>query len=121
MRNSFYVPVFVIFRDLGRNLGLDMESIISSLLVGGLSLIGVIFTSTQTNKQIENKLSTAQAVTDTRLQGLATEVKRHNDFWLRVPVLESRIKALEHDLEELQRICRGNNYCSNNNSNNNPE
>lgn len=100
----------------------DMESIISSLLVGGLSLIGVIFTSTQTNKQIENKLSTAQAVTDARLENLASEVKRHNDFWMRVPVLESRIKSLEHDVDELQRICRSNNYCGAANPNgNNPD
>lgn len=78
-------------------------SIVTAFIVGGLSLIGVIFTSTQNSKQIENKLATSQAVTDTKLQSLTEEVKRHNEFWMRVPVLESRIETLEKDVLELQR------------------
>jgi len=78
-------------------------SIVTAFIVGGLSLIGVIFTSVQNNRVIENRLATSQAVTDTKLQALTEEVKRHNDFWMRVPVLETRIETVEKDVVELQK------------------
>lgn len=78
-----------------------MESIISALIAGGLALVGVIFTNSQSNKQIENRLVTGQAVTDTKIENLTEEVKRHNEFWMKVPVLENRIDALERNVKEL--------------------
>lgn len=79
-----------------------MESIISALIAGGLALIGVIFTNTQSNKAIENKLTTSQAVTDAKIESLTEEVKRHNEFWMKVPVLENRLDTLERDVKEIQ-------------------
>lgn len=80
-----------------------MEGIISALIAGGLALIGVIVTNISSNKQIENQLATAQAVTDTKITNLTEEVKRHNEFWMKVPVLESRVDKLEEDIKEIQR------------------
>lgn len=80
-----------------------MEGIISALIAGGLALIGVIVTNISSNKQIENQLATAQAVTDTKITNLTEEVKRHNEFWMKVPVLESRVDKLEEDVKEIQR------------------
>ena len=45
-----------------------MESIIGSIITGGLALVGVVFSNLSNNKKIENKLSTQQAVTDTKLE-----------------------------------------------------
>ena len=78
-----------------------MESIISALIAGGLALVGVIFTNIQSNKAIENKLATAQAVTDTKIESLTEEVKRHNEFWMKVPVLENRLDNLERGIKEM--------------------
>lgn len=80
-----------------------MEAIISSIIAGGMALIGVIFTNAQGSKQIENKLSTTQAVIDTKLQSLTEEVKRHNDYWMKIPVIEHRIEALEQKLKGERR------------------
>ena len=79
-----------------------MESIISAVVAGGLALIGVIVTNISSNKQIENQLATAQAVTDTKIMNLTEEVKRHNEFWMKVPVLENRLDKLEDEVKELQ-------------------
>lgn len=79
-----------------------MESIISALIAGGLALVGVIFTNAQSNKQIENKLVTSQAITDAKIESLTEEVKRHNEFWMKVPVLENRLDNLERDVKEMQ-------------------
>ena len=78
-----------------------MESILSSIIVGVLSLIGVVITNSSNNKELTNSLKTAQAVTDEKLDRLAQEVRRHNEFAVRVPVMETQIKNIYHELSEL--------------------
>lgn len=75
----------------------------SSIIAGGLALVGVIITNISSSKRIENQLTTSQAVTDAKLENLTQEVKRHNDFAIKVPVLEQRIKTLEEKFEELRK------------------
>ena len=65
-----------------------MESIIVALITGGLSLIGVIITSRSSGKKLQQQLEIAQAVTDTKIVELTREVRDHNNFAQRVPVLE---------------------------------
>ena len=72
-----------------------MESIIIAIITGVLSLIGVIITNTQANKKIEIQLDKQQAITDTKLEELTREVREHNDFARRIPVIENRIENLE--------------------------
>lgn len=60
----------------------------SSIAVGILTLIGVVITNNKANREIEHKLETAQAVTETRIDELTREVREHNNFARRVPVVE---------------------------------
>ena len=69
-----------------------------SVLVGGLSLIGVIVSNNKANIETQHKLETAQAVTDTKIEALTREVREHNNFAKRVPVLEEKIKSVEKAL-----------------------
>lgn len=80
-----------------------METIIGCIITGGLSLVGVVLSNLSNNKKIENTLSTQQAVTDTKLEELAREVRSHNNFAQRVPVLEEQIKVANHRIEDLER------------------
>ena len=80
-----------------------MEAIIVAVITGGLSLIGVVFSNLSSNKKIENKLSTQQAVTDTKIEELTREVRLHNNFAQRVPVIEEQIKVTNHRIEDLER------------------
>ncbi len=77
-----------------------MESIIVAIIAGGMSLIGVIITNANSNKNIENQLKTAQAVTDTKIEQLTEEVRKHNSW-------ADRITALEVKVEELKRRTDG--------------
>lgn len=79
-----------------------MINIIVALITGGLTLIGVIYTNNASNRRIENQLVTSQAVTDTKIDQLASEVKRHNDFVEKIPVLENRVTHVEHEIQELK-------------------
>lgn len=80
-----------------------MESIIASAITGALALIGVIITNLSNNKKIENKLTTQQAVTDTKIDELTREVRAHNNFAQRVPVLEEQMKVANHRIDDLER------------------
>lgn len=80
-----------------------METIIGCIITGGLSLVGVVFSNLSNNKKIENTLSTQQAVTDTKLEELTREVRAHNNFAQRVPVLEEQMKVANHRIEDLEK------------------
>ena len=56
------------------------------------------------NKRIENALTTQQAVTDTKLEELTREVRAHNNFAQRVPVLEEQMKVANHRISDLEEI-----------------
>ena len=69
-----------------------MESIISAILAGAVTLIGVLIANGK-----------SQAVTDTKLEELTREVQLHNNFARRMPVVEEQIRGLEHRMYELER------------------
>lgn len=80
-----------------------MEGIIASIITGGLALVGVIVSNISSNRKIEAELSKAQAVTDTKLDELTREVREHNSFAQRVPVIEEQIKVANHRIDDLER------------------
>ena len=74
-----------------------MESIIVALVTGGLTLLGIIISNSKN-----------QAVTETKLDELTREVREHNNFARRTPVVEEQIKVINHriqDLEDAQKGC----------------
>lgn len=75
-----------------------MESIISALIAGGLALVGVVITSMSANKKIETQLMTNQAVTNTKIEQLTEEVRRHNGFGDRITKLEVRVDGIEKSI-----------------------
>ena len=77
-------------------------SVLAALITGLLSLAGVMFSNLLSDRRRENALRTAQAVTDTRLEELTREVRMHNNFAQRMPVVEEQIKAIHHRLEDLE-------------------
>jgi type II secretory pathway pseudopilin PulG len=81
-----------------------MESIIVAIITGGLALIGVIFSNAQSNRKIEQQLQTAQAVTDVKIDNLREEVKKHNDFACKIPVIEQRLTQVEEDIKDLRNV-----------------
>ena len=72
-----------------------MEYIVTALITGGLSLLGVIITNISANKKIEMQLMNAQAVTDVKLEQLTDEVRKHNSFADRITTLEVKVDSLE--------------------------
>lgn len=79
-----------------------MVEIIVALITSGLTLVGVILSNNNSNKKIEGKIETAQAVTDCKVDELTREVREHNNFARRMPVVEEQIKVINHRLEDLE-------------------
>lgn len=80
-----------------------MESIIASMITGVLALVGVIVTNIASNRKTEQTLKTAQAVTDTKLEELTREVRKHNGFAEKIPVMQEQIKVMNHRIEDLEK------------------
>ena len=70
-----------------------MESIIAALITGAVTLIGVLIANGK-----------SQAVTETKLDELTREVREHNNFARRVPVLEEQMKVANHRIDDLEEL-----------------
>jgi TolA-binding protein len=79
------------------------EAILVAVITGGLSLAGVVVTCLATAKKTEKAAAVAQAVTDTKLEELTREVREHNNFAVRMPVLEQEIANLKRRVSDLEQ------------------
>ena len=78
-------------------------TVLASLITGLLSLAGVMLSNLLSDRRREAAQKIAQAVTDARLEELTSEVRLHNNFARRMPVVEEQIKILQHSLEKLEK------------------
>ena len=76
--------------------GAALNEIIVALITGGVTLVGVLISNQK-----------AQAVTETRLDELTREVREHNNFARRMPVVEEQIKVINHRIEDLEEYHKG--------------
>ena len=70
---------------------MPVESIVAAIVSGAVTLVGVLIAN-----------SKSQAVTDTKLEELTREVREHNNFAHRVPVLEEKMKVANHRIDDLE-------------------
>ena len=79
------------------------DAIIVALITGGLSLIGVLISNSRAAQNMDVKLEKQQAITDTKLDELTREVRAHNNFAQRIPVLEEQMKVANHRIADLEK------------------
>lgn len=79
------------------------EAIIVAIITGGLSLIGSIVSNNRAAQSMDAKLDKQQAVTETKLEELTREVRAHNNFAQRIPVMEEQIKVVNHRIADLEK------------------
>ena len=80
------------------------EAIVVALITGGLSLAGVVITCIATAKKTEKATAVAQAVTETKIDELTREVRLHNGFAEKIPVIQEQIKVINHRIEDLEQF-----------------
>lgn len=79
------------------------DAVITALITGGLSLLGVVITVVAGQRRTETNLRINQAVTDTKFDELTREVREHNNFARRMPVVEEQIRVVNHRLEDIEK------------------
>ena len=90
-----------------------METILAAAVTGAFSLVGIIITVKHSNQkmmqaqekalqEMKAEFSKAQAVTDVKLDELTREVRSHNNFAQRMPVVEEQIKVANHRIDDLE-------------------
>ena len=77
---------------------------LSSIVVALIALLGTVITNLATSRKTENNIRTNQAVTDTKLDELTREVREHNNFARRMPVVEEQIKVINHRVADLEKL-----------------
>ena len=94
-----------------------MQTIIAAAITGGISLVGVVLSSIVTvivnskktekiSADVTKALEISQAVTDTKIEELTREVRAHNNFAQRVPVLEEKMTVANHRIDDLEEANR---------------
>lgn len=78
------------------------EAIIVALITGACAIIANIVVSNKAAREMDHKLDKHQAVTDTKLEELTREVRKHNNFAERMPVVEQEIKEINKTVDKLQ-------------------
>ena len=78
------------------------EAIVVALITGSLSLAGVVVTCLATARKSEKAQAVTQAVMQTKLEDLTREVRAHNHFAQRMPVVEEQIRVINHRIEDLE-------------------
>ena len=81
-----------------------MEGIIAAVITGVLAVIWAFLSTVAANAKMAKELEKAQAVTDTKIEELTREVREHNNFAKRVPVLEEKAKVADHRISDLEHI-----------------
>ena len=79
------------------------EAILVALITGGLTLFGTILTILQTSKKTEESFKIHQAVIDEKIENLTREVRKHNNFAERLPVLEQRVSDINDRLKHVEQ------------------
>ena len=79
-----------------------VESILTAFIAGGLALIGTVITVAAASRKTEQRIKTHQAVTDEKITELTREVREHNNFARRMPVVEEKIKNIESRVKNLE-------------------
>ncbi|MBE6747913.1 MAG: hypothetical protein E7557_01630 [Ruminococcaceae bacterium] len=79
------------------------EEIIMSLISAGVAIISCLISSFIASSKAISYIEKTQAVTDTKLEELTREVRRHNNFAERMPVVEEQVKIINHRINNLEK------------------
>lgn len=85
-----------------------MEAILSSVITGVLALAGTVITVLVTNAKTQNRFDISLAVMQTKVDELTREVREHNNFARRMPVVENQIKVANHRIDDLEQFHKPN-------------
>lgn len=75
-------------------------SAIGSMIVG---IISAVISAKATGNDVQKRMEIAQAITDTKLEELTREVRKHNGFAEKIPVIETKISVADHRIEDLEK------------------
>lgn len=83
------------------------EAVLTALITGGLSVVGVVITNLAANRKMQYEIKQNQAITETKIEELTREVREHNNFAHRVPILETKVKVADHRLDDIEEELKG--------------
>lgn len=83
------------------------DAIMVAIISGLLTLLGTALTVWMASRKSDENLRVTQAVMDTKIEELTREVREHNGYAKRLPVLEEQMRVANHRITDLEEICKG--------------
>jgi hypothetical protein len=80
-----------------------MIEIIVALITGVASVVAVMFTNHSSNQKVNHQIEVSQAVTNAKIEELTREVREHNNFAKRMPVVEEQVRIMNNRLDDLEK------------------
>ncbi len=84
------------------NIAIALITATGSILASIITVVSVIITSNKNNAAVDAKLDKQQAVIETKIEELTREVREHNNFARRMPVVEEKIAVANHRIDDLE-------------------
>lgn len=84
------------------------DAIMVALITGGMSFFGVVITNLSSNRKMQFEVEKQQAVTDEKIDELTREVREHNGFARRMPVVEEQIKVINDKIKDIENEVKEN-------------
>ena len=98
LRRRFYY----FFGEVDDKMSEAFVAILAAIITGAVSLTGTVITVLAANNKTQAALKVSQAVMDTKIDELTREVREHNNFARRMPVVEEQIKSLNHRVSDIE-------------------
>lgn len=86
-----------------KKVGKMAKEIIVALITGAFTLLGTVLAVFASSRKTDENLRVSQAITDTKIVELTREVREHNNFAQRMPVVEEQLKVANHRISDLER------------------
>lgn len=80
------------------------DAVVVAVITGVCAIIGSVITGKMASDKAVQQLNVNQAVTDTKIDNLTEEVRKHNNFATKIPVIEEQIRVINHRIEDLEKI-----------------
>ena len=78
------------------------DAVLAAIITGAVSMAGTIFTVLAASRKTDESIRTNQAVMQTKVDELTREVREHNGFAKRLPVVEEQIRVINHRIKDLE-------------------
>lgn len=79
------------------------DVVLTAIITGFFSIVAAFIAARATSNKMMTEMRINQAVTNTKIDALAGDVRKHNNFAERMPAIEEQVRGIDERLKTLER------------------